>query len=698
MILSRLRGVQRAGKGWLAFCPGHDDQHKRSLSINLNAKGDTLLNCHAMGCAVEVIASKVGLELADLFADARSGHRANGHVPRPSERSGGAPGREVAHYDYPNEMGVLGYQVVRYEPKTFRPRVPNATGGWTFGLPEDVRRVLYRLPELPEQRRIYVVEGEKDADRLWSLGRAATTTASGGQGWDGARGYGAQMEALAPDEVILLPDNDPTGRKYASDAGADLSARNFTLRVLCLSGLSEKGDVSDWLDAGHTIAELDALASAAPTFTEWTSGTGLLRNDGYAMTLSWPDAAQMVVRRIHEGSDGVHADLTVLRRGIKVHWGRWSLSSTGARERLAKAVEKRSTGVTWDDYFEEAAFRFTEAHREGAPTQLVSSFTGMKEHELMPDLFYAGETSMLFAHGDTGKSMLALALMIALETGTPLPGGRFTPRRRVRGIFLDFEKRGPHRFAQRTDMLARGLGIPFPTLNYRNMKGSLLSNAESLTAEIHRKGIEFVVIDSLFYALTRGEGARYDEPITAFFDALKYLAPATVLIVNHVPNEEAKDPNARRFPYGGAFAWNAPGLILELRRDRDGADPRARTIIWRKANDRDELAPPAGLRFMRTLDDGLALEPFTPPDPRDAPDETAAPRVKPPTNADRLHELLLFDGGLSRDLAASKIGVSGATLRNLLIRERSREGGPRFWETPDGRVPLTPSTPPSEAP
>ena len=70
-ILERLRGVQRAGDGWLAFCPAHNDQHKRSLSVGLGTDGRTLLKCHAAGCPVEQITAAVSMTLADLAPPAR---------------------------------------------------------------------------------------------------------------------------------------------------------------------------------------------------------------------------------------------------------------------------------------------------------------------------------------------------------------------------------------------------------------------------------------------------------------------------------------------------------------------------------------------------------------------------------------------------------------------------------------------------
>jgi putative DNA primase/helicase len=45
-----------------------------------------------------------------------------------------------------------------------------------------------------------------------------------------------------------------------------LQGRVGEVRLLALPGLPAKGDVSDWLNQGHTVAELQALAAAAPVF------------------------------------------------------------------------------------------------------------------------------------------------------------------------------------------------------------------------------------------------------------------------------------------------------------------------------------------------------------------------------------------------------------------------------------------------
>jgi hypothetical protein len=84
--------------------------------------------------------------------------------------------RIVAVYDYRAEQGELLYQTVRCEPKDFRQRRPDGKGGWIGNLGE-VRRVPYRLPELfaaPAEQPLYVVEGEKDLDRLAQLGSGSS--------------------------------------------------------------------------------------------------------------------------------------------------------------------------------------------------------------------------------------------------------------------------------------------------------------------------------------------------------------------------------------------------------------------------------------------------------------------------------------------------------------------------------------------
>ena len=179
--------------------------------------------------------------------------------PQEPERQGRR--RIVGSYDYRDESGALVFQVVRFEPKDFRQRRPDGNGGWSWSV-KGARPLLYRLFELRAKvahNRVFIVEGEKDVDRLAALGLVATTNAGGSGKWP------AELsEHLAGCDVVLLPDNDEPGRGHAERVARALAGVAASIRVVELPGLPPKGDASDWLDAGGSAAELVRLVNAAP--------------------------------------------------------------------------------------------------------------------------------------------------------------------------------------------------------------------------------------------------------------------------------------------------------------------------------------------------------------------------------------------------------------------------------------------------
>jgi len=176
----------------------------------------------------------------------------------------------VATYDYRDEGGNVLFQVCRYDPKDFRQRRPNGKGGW-FWTTKGTRQVPYRLPALITAAAdcvVFIVEGEKDTDRLASLGLVVTCN-PGGASKRGARskwrsGFNRYFEQR---DVVIVPDNDDVGRDHARSIARNLAPVAARVRILELPRLPPKGDVSNWLDAGGTREELERLAVAAPLFT-----------------------------------------------------------------------------------------------------------------------------------------------------------------------------------------------------------------------------------------------------------------------------------------------------------------------------------------------------------------------------------------------------------------------------------------------
>lgn len=149
----------------------------------------------------------------------------------------------IATYDYKDESGKLLYQMVRYEPRNFRQRRPDGNGDWIWNL-DGVRRVLYRLPELlcsNKDEWVFVVEGEKDVERLYDEGLVATTCPMGAGKWDDNYSEFLNDRKL----VAIIPDNDDSGRRHAKEVAESLVRVGVKARILELPGLPDKGDVSD---------------------------------------------------------------------------------------------------------------------------------------------------------------------------------------------------------------------------------------------------------------------------------------------------------------------------------------------------------------------------------------------------------------------------------------------------------------------
>lgn len=248
-ILTRLSHVKPAGAGHEARCPAHDDR-QASLSVNVGKDDRALVYCHA-GCTTHAILSSIGLRLADLF-------------PVTDKKP-----RIVATYDYVDEQGELLYQVCRFEPKDFRQRRPDPDkpGKFLWNL-TGVRRVLYRLPELlASDGTVYVVEGEKDADALYKLGLVATCNVGGAGNNKWHKEYSA---TLAGRDVVVIADKDSSGRAHAHAVAKSLTGVAASVRVI---EVSTGKDAADYVAQGGSLAELQAIANAAPTFDPTTKPT-----------------------------------------------------------------------------------------------------------------------------------------------------------------------------------------------------------------------------------------------------------------------------------------------------------------------------------------------------------------------------------------------------------------------------------------
>jgi putative DNA primase/helicase len=92
---------------------------------------------------------------------------------------------------------------------------------------------------------VFVPEGEKKCDFLVSWELVATCLDSGAQ----TKPYESFVNALVGKHVVILPDNDEAGEKYAATVAAALHGVAASVKIVRLPGLIAKGDILDWAGA-----------------------------------------------------------------------------------------------------------------------------------------------------------------------------------------------------------------------------------------------------------------------------------------------------------------------------------------------------------------------------------------------------------------------------------------------------------------
>jgi hypothetical protein len=269
------RVVGRGGDKYELRCPGPahgpSGDGKPSLGVKAGTKRPILMSCRRPGCTNEDICAALGIDPRELS-----------RWPAAARDDG-----IVAQYDYHDPAGELIDQLVRLRPRadgkkrpawrhpcttTRCPLHPDAKpprDGWCWK--KHPRRVLYRLPQVLAAaragERIFVVEGEKDADNLVRLGVVATSPPNGAKAQWLAEYSGSLQGAR---EVIIIADRDEPGREHAVKVARAVGVTT-PVKVLELPGPAKVKDASDWIEAGGTRDQLERLADERPV---WSAPAG----------------------------------------------------------------------------------------------------------------------------------------------------------------------------------------------------------------------------------------------------------------------------------------------------------------------------------------------------------------------------------------------------------------------------------------
>lgn len=273
-----------------AKCPCHNDKNA-SLTISYNSKEEkTMLYCHA-GCNTKDIVESVGLKMSDLF-------------DKPleiNEEKKSAFEKDIeAIYKFYDENGDLAYEKIRKKGKKFLHR-RYIDGETVWGMEEGIytetfpgskswsikerpgakkayypgqEQLLYNLPNvikgIKEGQTIFITEGEKDSDSLITRGLIATTTSIGATKGDLGKKWPSRFNSFFKGaNVVLLPDNDEPGKRFMEHIAIELKNIANNIKIVELPDLSKKEDITDWLEYGNDIYDLQALVKRTDEFIEF---------------------------------------------------------------------------------------------------------------------------------------------------------------------------------------------------------------------------------------------------------------------------------------------------------------------------------------------------------------------------------------------------------------------------------------------
>lgn len=239
LIQELIPSCRKAGAEFSGLCPFHDDQ-AASLSVN---PVTGVFKCHACGAKGSIFDLFGKVHGLDFSASIKTLTARTGLASGKGNASNNKP-KEVDRHDYHDVTGNLLYQRVRIEPgdngrsKKYLPFDPS-TEHWK----RPCDPVLYHLPDVVNASTVIIFEGERKADVVKAWGLVGTCFDSGAN----STITPAMIEALSGKHLVILPDQDESGRIYRDSIIKAMQGKAESIKVVDLPGLAVKGDIVDWI-------------------------------------------------------------------------------------------------------------------------------------------------------------------------------------------------------------------------------------------------------------------------------------------------------------------------------------------------------------------------------------------------------------------------------------------------------------------
>lgn len=256
---------------FIAQCPAHTDRNP-SLSLSTGTRQELILYCHA-GCSYNDV---IIMLLSRL------------------------PTRAAADYIYQDSAGIPIGKISRtYDSqgnKHFYQSTVDKNGDWCRGGSTELKITPYHLPDvlsaISAGKRIFIVEGEKDADRLQDEGHTTTCNAGGAQGWTDQ--HSAWL--IGAKRIFIVADDDEPGIRHAWHIHDSLRTTGLQCRITVHTSPYAK-DISDHLILRHSLREIQEIERQAPVVMHdrIVSGASFIFDSPADVPALWGDSGKVVL-------------------------------------------------------------------------------------------------------------------------------------------------------------------------------------------------------------------------------------------------------------------------------------------------------------------------------------------------------------------------------------------------------------------
>jgi hypothetical protein len=525
---------------------------------------------------------------------------------------------------------------------------------------------------------VVLAEGEQAADALREAGYLALATVCGADSTPSLGVLARLIEGGRP--VTLWPDNDEAGRQHMSRIAALLEragAEPGQVRIVNWAEAPEKGDAADC-----SLGQRRLLLGGASPYrsghlrgTDGTGGISLIERYGLGYRVLYDPGLELFLTRIKESSDSVSGELLVRwRQGPEdtrhIYQARLNLVSHQAKEGLPKILAKRTpdTGIEWDQVVERFCLDVLADLRRPKQRHRLGKLPRRNQEFMLWPLLHLGEPTIIYGAGGTGKSTIAAAVVVSVQTGCELVPGWRSMSAPV--LVLDWESR-PQSWNDRVDALAAGAGLDGVEFEYMRLARPLHEVVDQVAEVATDRGIGLLIVDSVGMASGAGhEHTDANSMAIQLFGALEEIG-VTSLLIDHVTGEDRKSDKTVSKPYGSIFKENLARSTWELRREKDPADTAEILLTHIKVNE--------GRKFGQF---GLALD-YADDSIHIRHTELQAEELVSNLSTPERMERLLRDGAKSTPALAEALGVSPAIIRANASRHQNR-----FVRLPDQRIAL----------